>query len=370
MDWQSSAKIIAGLQQEREQIESSSDILQQLQARLRKIQLVRKNKERQRENKRDSKASTKAELEQSSKNQIEAHAILENTSDDFQQQYLPLLEQHYALKFSEAPSLKNLKSRERDLRSLLQSNIDNGDGRYKYLRDKIIKQMSDYRHTYTVETQEVDASIEALEDYRKMLTELHDDDLPRFEATFKKELNEKTIQSLVHFSTQLERAETELKVKIARINQSLTSIDYNEGSYIQLLAENINDSDIRQFRQDLRACVSESLTEDLYNEARFLQVKMIIERFRGRESETEADKRWAKKVTDVRNWFVFSAEELWREDDSRRDYFESSSGKSSGQKKNWPISLVWIKRTIFDHTALSSSMKPLDGTLKPRPVMH
>ena len=214
------------------------------------------------------------------------------------------------------------------------------DIQYKYLRDKIIKQMSDYRNTYQAETQEVDASIEALDDYRNMLTELNDDDLPRFEATFKQELNEKTIQSLVHFSTQLERAETELKTKIARINKSLTSIDYNEGSYIQLLAENINDSDIRQFRQDLRSCVSESLTEDLYNEERFLQVKTIIERFRGRESKTEADKRWTKKVTDVRSWFVFSAEELWRADNSRRDYFESSSGKSGGQKEKLAYTIL------------------------------
>ncbi|MCZ6803672.1 MAG: SbcC/MukB-like Walker B domain-containing protein [Proteobacteria bacterium] len=223
---------------------------------------------------------------------------------------------------------------------MLQQDIDNGDGRLKTLLAKIIKQMSGYCKEYKTETQEVDASIEALEDYRRMLAGLKDDDLPRFETRFKQELNEKTIQSLVHFSTQLERSETELKARIGRINQSMTTIDYNEGSYIQLLAENINDADIRQFRHDLRACLSESLAEELYDEDRFLQVKAIIERFRRREGKSEADERWTRKVTDVRNWFVFSAEELWREDNSRRDYFESSSGKSGGQKEKLAYTIL------------------------------
>jgi len=333
IDWQSCAQLINSLQRERQQIEASSNVLQELQTKLKQVKMVREDKERKRENKRQDKANNNAKLGQSRENQAEAQTILENAPSNFQDQYLLLLEQHYQSKFSQIPTLQNLKSRERELRGVLQKDIDNGDGRYKTLFGKIIKQMSDYCKDYKAETQEVDASIEALEDYRRMLAELQDDDLPRFEARFKQELNEKTIQSLVHFSTQLERAKTDLEAKIARINQSLTAIDYNEGSYIQLLVENINDSDIRQFRQDLRACVSESLTDDLYDEDRFLQVKAIIERFRGREGETEADKRWTKKVTDVRSWFIFSAEELCREDNSRRDYFESSSGKSGGQKE-------------------------------------
>ena len=36
-------------------------------------------------------------------------------------------------------------------------------------------------------------------------------------------------------------------------------------------------------------------------------MKRIIERFRGREGSAELDRRWTRKVTDVRNWFVFAA---------------------------------------------------------------
>ncbi|MFP3548939.1 hypothetical protein SB748_36730, partial [Rhizobium sp. SIMBA_035] len=77
--------------------------------------------------------------------------------------------------------------------------------------------------------------------------------------------------------------------------------------------------EIRDFQSDLRSCTEGTLTgsEDVqYSEAKFLQVKQIIERFRGREGLTDQDRRWSAKVTDVRNWFGFAASERWREDGS------------------------------------------------------
>ncbi|HEY7767666.1 SbcC/MukB-like Walker B domain-containing protein, partial [Longimicrobium sp.] len=56
-------------------------------------------------------------------------------------------------------------------------------------------------------------------------------------------------------------------------------------------------------------------------------------RFRGRQGQTELDQRWTRKVTDVRNWFVFSASERWREGDSEYEHYTDSGGKSGGQKE-------------------------------------
>jgi uncharacterized protein YPO0396 len=66
---------------------------------------------------------------------------------------------------------------------------------------------------------------------------------------------------------------------------------------------------------------------------RFLQVKSIIERFRGREGLSDHDGRWTAKVTDVRNWFVFAASERWREDGVEYEHYSDSGGKSGGQKE-------------------------------------
>lgn len=59
----------------------------------------------------------------------------------------------------------------------------------------------------------------------------------------------------------------------------------------------------------------------------------MIVRFRGREGAIEVDRRWTEKVTDVRQWFTFSASERYREDDREFEHYTDSGGKSGGQKE-------------------------------------
>ena len=116
----------------------------------------------------------------------------------------------------------------------------------------------------------------------------------------------------------------------------MRAINFNPGRFIILEADQNIDAEIRDFQQELRACTEGALTgtqDTEYSELKFLQVKRIIERFRGREGMTEPDKRWTAKVTDVRNWFAFSASERWREDGREHEHYTDSGGKSGGQKE-------------------------------------
>lgn len=229
------------------------------------------------------------------------------------------------------------------MRDWLQTRIDAEDAKLKRLRDKIIQAMAAYKEAFKLETAEVDASIEAAFEYRNMLDQLQADDLPRFEARFKELLNENTIREVANFQSQLARERETIKERIARINESLTGIDYNAGRYIILEAQPTPDADIRDFQAELRACTEGALTgsdDSQYSEAKFLQVKHIIERFRGREGLSEQDRRWTGKVTDVRNWFVFGASERWREDDSEHEHYSDSGGKSGGQKEKLAYTIL------------------------------
>jgi uncharacterized protein YPO0396 len=182
----------------------------------------------------------------------------------------------------------------------------------------------------------VDARIEAADEYRQMLTQLQADDLPRFAERFKALLNENTIREVAGFQSKLKSERQTIQERIERINRSLADIEYNPGRYILLEAQANQDADIRDFQQQLRACTEGSLTgseEEQYAENKFLQVKAIIDRFRGREGTTELDKRWTRKVTDVRNWFQFAASERWQEDNSEHEHYTDSGGKSGGQKE-------------------------------------
>ena len=240
-------------------------------------------------------------------------------------------------------SVESCDNREQELRRWLQERIDNEDRRIRSLRDRIIKAMSDYNSGYPLETQEVDAALEAADEYRQMLEDLEADGLPRFEARFKELLNENTIREVANFQSQLNRERETIKERIAQINESLTQINYNPGRYILLEAQATQDADIRDFQSELRSCTEGSLTgseDEQYSEAKFLQVKGIIERFRGREGLSDQDRRWTNKVTDVRNWFSFAASERWREDDSEHEHYSDSGGKSGGQKEKLAYTIL------------------------------
>ena len=232
--------------------------------------------------------------------------------------------------------MEGCPKRESEFRAWLQSRMENVDKRLNTLRERITDAMRRYKHAYPVATQEVDANVAAAEEYRGMLEQLRSDDLPRFEERFKELLNENTIREIANFNGHLNRERQAIRERIATINGSLRDIDYNPGRYIELLAEPTTDPEIRDFQQELRACTEGTITgaeDEAYAESKFLQVKAIIERFQGREGQAEADRRWTRKVTDVRNWFTFSASERWREDDVEHEHYSDSGGKSGGQKE-------------------------------------
>ena len=113
------------------------------------------------------------------------------------------------------------------------------------------------------------------------------------------------------------------------------------------MAQLTSDADVRDFQNDLRACLGGTLsgqddksTDSQYSETKFLQVKQIIERLRGRTGLAELDKRWAGKVTDVRNWFVFAASERWKDDDREHEHYSDSGGKSGGQKEKLAYTIL------------------------------
>jgi uncharacterized protein YPO0396 len=202
--------------------------------------------------------------------------------------------------------------------------------------------MGRFRDKYPAETTDMDASVEAADEYRALHQRLVVDDLPRFESEFKTYLNTNTIRDIAGFQSQLLKQDKLIKERIEVINASLTGIDYNPGRYIRLQAHASPNVEVRDFRAALRACTEDTVSggEQAYSEAKFLQVKALIERFRGRAGQSEADKAWARRVTDVRNWSVFAASERWRETDEEYENYTGSGGKSGGQKEKLAYTIL------------------------------
>ena len=189
---------------------------------------------------------------------------------------------------------------------------------------------------------EMDATAEARADYVALHASVRDDDLPRFEAEFKRQLNTETIRELAQFNSWLRRQAEEIEERVSKINEALGAIPYNPGHYIRLEKQPTINQDVRTFRSDLRSATDDALSgdDDHYSEQRFLDVKRIIERFRGREGYADSDKAWTRRVTDVRNWFVFSASERILETDEEWEHYSDSDGKSGGQKEKLAYTIL------------------------------
>lgn len=344
LDWQSLALEVANLQEEKQKLESASDVLKQLSSRLKDAMAALGKTASELEVYKDKRSKVEQKISDAEALLGQIQSLLVESIMAIHAVYFERLDAVRSEALGEHQlTVESCDNRERDMREWLQAKIDAEDGKLKRLRDKIIQAMAAYKEQFKLETAEVDANIEASFEYRNMLEKLQADDLPRFEARFKELLNENTIREVANFQSQLARERETIKERIARINESLTQIDYNTGRYIVLEAQMTPDADIRNFQTELRTCTEGALTgsdDTQYSEAKFMQVKHIIERFRGREGQSEQDRRWATKVTDVRNWFVFAASERWREDDKEHEHYSDSGGKSGGQKEKLAYTIL------------------------------
>lgn len=342
IDWSGLAMEIAALEAERLTLEQASDILQQLNKRLREMQSGFQRLDDQLQKARDRRSK----LEQ---RQTDAMALRQETLQRTQEAVisqdltatLNLLRDK--LMGEQLLTVESCDQREQEMRHVLQDRIDAEDKKIRNLVVNIINAMSSFKEAFKLETAEFDASLEAAFEYENLLAQLNRDDLPRFVTRFKELLNVNTINEIANFNAQLARERETIRERIAHINQSLSEIDYNPGRNIVLEFQASPDAEIRDFQQELRACTEGTVTgsdDAQYSEAKFMQVKTIIDRFRGREGLTEQDRRWTGKVTDVRNWFLFAASERWREDGSEHEHYSDSGGKSGGQKEKLAYTIL------------------------------
>ncbi len=342
IDWRALATEIADLEAERLALEQTSDTLKQLNQRLTELQQAVKDADERRQTALEQRA--KLEQRQTDSRQLQQHCRELLASHPLDEGLHPLLEQLRSEALGEHQlTVESCDNREQDLRGWLQARIDGEEAKLKRLVSRISSAMSAFKEAFKLETAEIDANLDAAFEYEKLLAQLQHDDLPRFMARFKELLNVNTINEIAHFNAQLAREREEIKERIAHINKSLTAIDYAEGRYIVLESQASPDAEIRQFQQDLRACTEGAVTgsdDAQYSEAKFIQVKTIIDRFRGREGLSEQDRRWTAKVTDVRNWFLFAASERWRADDSEHEHYSDSGGKSGGQKEKLAYTIL------------------------------
>lgn len=343
LDWRPLVMAVNRLEEEKQRLATASDILKTLTAQLEEVEAKLAETERRLEDRKDKRSKTEEKMSAARSLRQQAADIFEEATADKLERFEQLdAFRPQALGGSQL-TVESCDNGERNMRDWLQAKIDAEDKKLGRLSENIVRAMTEYKEMWKAETKDVDVSIAAGPEYRTMLGKLQADDLPRFEARFKELLNENTIREVANFNSQLNRERETVRERIGHINQSLIELDYSPGTYIKLEAQAAPDIEIRDFQAELRACTEGELTGSenaQYSEAKFMQVRKIIDRFRGREGLSEIDKRWTTKVTDVRSWFVFAASERYREDNSEHEHYADSGGKSGGQKEKLAYTIL------------------------------
>jgi uncharacterized protein YPO0396 len=338
INWSKESQEIKRLLGEKSELEGSSDELKVLRDKLEILKMEQiKPKEEEINNKREEKgkkASQKKRYEEeiAECNQLKGDAVIEDIRGYFENIKGLITTQESEL------NLKNADRIQLMIRNKIEEEKRVKDEIETKLRDSVINRMITYKKEYPSETTDVDSTISSIPEFKAFAEKLEHDDLPRHEQRFKRLLNEETINSVALFKNQLEIFEKEIESKIKDINKSLVEIDYNPGTYIKLDNQKSNDPEIAKFKNDLKNCLENTIGDtDLYNEEKFMRVKIILDRF---TSGDVLNINWTNKVIDVRNWFTFTASERWREDDVEREFYSDSSGKSGGQKEKLAYTIL------------------------------
>jgi uncharacterized protein YPO0396 len=324
IDWRSDEQRASRLQAQKRELEASADHLAELRRQLDEV--TQQHRERQLERDRVNAAITTLDntITRYEQQRAACRGALQAASHIDISAYVAQIEKDHK---NTTLTIDNADDMREKMAQFYRARAISLRGMVTPLISKIIGLMNDFKLTSPSLAHELDASMEAIDAYRHHYEQIRREDLPRYRRRFKELLDEKVITNISVFKAALERQIEDIKKSIGSLNDALRLIDYTPSTYIQLCFDPTLDSEVRDFRSQLRAClpdVTQPRTAEA-NEASFQRIQALIRRF-------EQEDRWTAKVTDVRNWLDFSAEERYREDDTIKNYYNDSSGKSGGQK--------------------------------------
>ncbi|NNV55051.1 ATP-binding protein [Limnovirga soli] len=335
LNWKDEIEAITKLENERNELQDSNNILKTLQEKLIVVQSEITEQEKLQKEKLGDERSLKDKVKEYGDEVTECTSTVNTLLQGEKEKFYPKIEQEIK---DITYTIKNIDKVRDNLVRELNEERKRVSGRQNTVRDKIIQKMREYKDKFPSDSLELSDDIEARGEYLYKLEKIINEGLPVHEATLKTMLNKNTIDDIVAFDNKLDIHEKEIRIKIKNINEHLREIEFNKGTYIELIADRNRDQEIKIFKEDLKACYSNILdTNDAYTENRFNDVQKILNRFRSNENK---DIDWTNKVTDVRNWFDFNASERYFVDNSEKEFYAGSSGKSGGQKEKLAYTII------------------------------
>ncbi len=180
--------------------------------------------------------------------------------------------------------------------------------------------------------------IDGLPDYIDYLEKLDNEGLPALVERFRERLNRHATQSLAAISQKMLAEREEIEDRIGVINQVLVRTEFKKGTHLRLGTKREEFEHVRQFKKQLRVILQQATSDN--HEARFLNLKNIIEILDKATAVTTANNLESLRLLDSRYQLTFYAEEIDNASHEVIDVLASSTGKSGGEKESFAGTIV------------------------------
>jgi len=347
INWQQHAEKIQVLNMQIEELKKSSDKYQTICSQLEVIQgelkIKRKTKEEHagdikslgRENAEKNQRKLNIQFEDLTEEGI--GAIETFVQDESIKQLNPAsLEQLEALKkeFSATVKLKFTSAsnavKEKQFETVSHINA------FIHVDGKILKEFPDWGG----DVMNIDASLNSLNELEDLYKTIRNQRLVEHKRRFKDYMDKSMLDALTNFRTWLLNEEDKIKEVIEELNVPLKTITFNKNpdTYLQLECRSTKEQEIKLFKEKLSATIPNTLEfstqkDETYREEVFKRIKDLI-------TELQLEEVWRKKVTDIRNWLIFSAREYSVAEDKAGQYHDNTASYSGGQKAQFTYAIL------------------------------
>ncbi|HRI81589.1 MAG TPA: SbcC/MukB-like Walker B domain-containing protein, partial [Opitutaceae bacterium] len=219
---------------------------------------------------------------------------------------------------------RNADVQEKGLADKIDGTVSRRSGEVTKSRNRILELMGTFQQK--AHDPNLEIKIEALKDFRDLLTRLTKDDLPVHRKRFNELMEKKVVYDAGKLSSELRDYSNFIEDRVKLLNVALASIPYTEGTYVQLRYQATRNDEIVAFRKRLREATERATNwDDAQRTEAFNRINSLLKDF-------DANPEWRQRVTDVRNWWEFSASERNRINQEEVRPYWDSAGLSPGQK--------------------------------------
>jgi uncharacterized protein YPO0396 len=229
--------------------------------------------------------------------------------------------------------LKVIDRKKDDIRIQIDKQHDVSNKEVQICTGHATRIMAQFLNSWQVIATDWGTDLRSIPEYLSYLEELQTEGLPGFVEEFKQRLNKNSIQTLVNIRGKISSEREDIVERISIINDVLVKTEFRRGTYLRLESRRENWPNVVLFEKKLQMIIG-SVNNDEH-EKRFAQLREVIDILQKASDTASYQLQDSQRLLDPRHQISFSAKELDKKTEEVKDIWDSSSGKSGGEKESF-----------------------------------